>query len=183
MGLWSWLSERGLLPEQQGRRTAPESGSHYPAQPDSAFDYRLEHWDAGKEGGRGYLVVRNADGQTLSWHTLPRSHGLESISVVGEKYEGRLDALQSAAFSPGRALRLVREPDNPYDANAVAVYDAAGSLHVGYLPKEHAARIATQLDAGQSYQCYSMWEGIKDGRRIQLRLLLLDENASVVVPQ
>ena len=127
MGISSWLFPR---PQARTPRDAPPE---YAAQPDSPFDCRLEYRDAGKGYGRGYFVVRNADGEALSWRTLPKSHGLESINVVGEQY--RLDALQDAAFSPGRPLRLVREPDNPYDANAVAVYDAEGSLHVGYLPR------------------------------------------------
>ena len=181
MGLWSWLFGRGVLIELQGRRTTGGSRPHYVAQPNSPFDYRLEYRDGGKKYGRGYVVVRNADGQALSWRTLPRSHGLESIQVVGEQYHK--GALQSAAFTPGRPLRLVREPDNPSDTNAVAVYDAEGTLHVGYLPKEDTTRIAKKLDAGKDLRCYSMWEEIEDGRRVQLRLLLLGENASVAVPE
>lgn len=175
MGLRSWMADLGLVSKQ--------GGPHYAAQPDSPFQYRLEHWDARKERGRGYLVVRNADGQTLSWHTLPRSHGLESISVVGEKYKGRLEALQDRAFSPGRPLQLVREPKNPYDPNAVAVFDAGSTLHVGYLPKGDAARITKELDAGKDLRCYAMWETLEGRRRVQLRVLLLGENASVEIQE
>ena len=181
MGLWSWLAERGLLPEQQARREARGSGPRYAAKPDCPFDYRLEYRPASEDHGRGFMVVRNADGQVLRWRTLPKSQGLESVNVVGEKY--RLDALQDEAFTPGRPLQLIREPDNPHDPNAVAVYDVEGSLHAGYLPKDTAVRIAKKLDAGTNLRCYSMWEVIEGGRRVQLRLLLLSEDASVNMPQ
>jgi hypothetical protein len=56
-----------------------------------------------------------------------------------DEYLGRV------AAEKGRALRwftarLVPEPDNPYDANAIAVYSGAGK--VGYLPRERAPEYA-----------------------------------------
>lgn len=42
----------------------------------------------------------------------------------------------------------MREPDNPHDANAIAIYaDGTGKL-VGYVNKQNAARLATLMDAG-----------------------------------
>jgi len=181
MGLWSWLSERGLLPEQQARQTAPGSAPQYAAQPDSPFRYRLDYRDAEEGFGRGYLVVRNADGRVLRWRTLPKSQGLESVAVVGEQY--RLDALQDEAFAPGRPLRLVREPENEYDPNAVAVCDAEGRLQAGYVPRTEAERIGKKLEADAGLRCYSVWELTdEDGRRVQLRILLLGDDASIEPP-
>ncbi len=48
---------------------------------------------------------------------------------------------------PGR-LRLLREPENPHDPNAVRVA-LAGGLPLGYLPREVAAGIAPLIDAGE----------------------------------
>ena len=54
-------------------------------------------------------------------------------------------------FGPERAERgelrtyawLILEPENPHDANAVAVY--IGQRHVGYIPRELAAEVSPQL--------------------------------------
>ena len=46
----------------------------------------------------------------------------------------------------GDRLQLVREPDNPYDANAVRVQWRGRTL--GYLPRRDNAAVARQLDRG-----------------------------------
>ncbi len=54
-------------------------------------------------------------------------------------------------MTPGRQVALVREPDNPADAHAVAVWvidDEQRSWRVGYLDRTVAARIAPRIDAG-----------------------------------
>lgn len=50
------------------------------------------------------------------------------------------------AIDPGEPLRLEREPGNPYDACAIAVYSARGKI--GYLGRERAEFIAPLIDAG-----------------------------------
>ena len=55
------------------------------------------------------------------------------------------------ALGPGRPVSLVREPENPADAHAVAVWvsdDEQRSWRVGYLDRTVAARIAPLIDAG-----------------------------------
>jgi len=47
---------------------------------------------------------------------------------------------------PGDRLDLVREPDNPHDANAIRVL-WKGQL-LGYLPRRENAAVARQLDRG-----------------------------------
>ena len=47
---------------------------------------------------------------------------------------------------PGDLLDLVREPDNPYDANAVRIEWRGRKL--GYLPRRDNAAVARQLDRG-----------------------------------
>jgi hypothetical protein len=42
------------------------------------FDYILEPCEF--ENGRGFVVVRLADGQHLRWQTLPRRKGLQSMN-------------------------------------------------------------------------------------------------------
>ncbi len=83
----------------------------------SDFDYTLKRSEF--ENGRGFVVVRLADGQHLRWQSLPCGEGLESVNVVGEQY--RSDAIQDPCFAPGNEIALEREPSNPYDPNAIAV--------------------------------------------------------------
>lgn len=51
---------------------------------------------------------------------------------------------------------LVREPDNPYDSQAIAVHvPALGERGmVGHIPKVMAARIAPEMDAGVPWAAY-----------------------------
>jgi hypothetical protein len=54
-------------------------------------------------------------------------------------------------FTPGQALQLAREPDNPHDPLAVRV-DWQGRK-LGYLPRSRNAPIARHLDAGEALTC------------------------------
>lgn len=64
-----------------------------------------------------------------------------SSKIVGIRhYEG-------ADAAAERRIRLRREPENPHDANAIAVFNHRG-VQVGYLPREEAAWLAPLLDSG-----------------------------------
>lgn len=59
--------------------------------------------------------------------------------IAGVSYkEGAFARLQS--LKSGHRLSLVREPQNQYDKNAVAVFDTDG-LHLGYVPAPDAGAI------------------------------------------
>jgi hypothetical protein len=47
----------------------------------------------------------------------------------------------------GERLWLLREPNNPYDTNAVSVWGQAGEL-IGYINRELAVDLAPQMDRG-----------------------------------
>jgi hypothetical protein len=51
----------------------------------------------------------------------------------------------------GEMLRLVREPDNPHDARAVAIYYEDD--RIGYVPRNQNHNIAGQLDQGKWLDC------------------------------
>jgi hypothetical protein len=44
---------------------------------------------------------------------------------------------------------LVREPENPYDPNAVSV--RLGNIHMGYLPKSISQKLAPLMDNGRRF--------------------------------
>ncbi len=50
---------------------------------------------------------------------------------------------------PGELLQLVREPDNPYDANAVRV--AWRGRKLGYVPRRQNAALAWAMDRGEAF--------------------------------
>lgn len=66
--------------------------------------------------------------------------------VAGVTFEGRQSHL--ARMHGAEPCRIVPEPDNPHDANALAVHVALsnGVQHVGYVPRDAAAQIAPMLE-------------------------------------
>lgn len=59
-----------------------------------------------------------------------------------------------SAFEVGTTLKIEREPENPYDQNAIKVmFDLDGRpVHVGYIAKEDAIYIAPHLDEGSVFE-------------------------------
>ncbi|MBX9244319.1 HIRAN domain-containing protein [Actinotalea ferrariae] len=68
-------------------------------------------------------------------------------------YEG---AVTKTSLQPGTTLRLVREPENQFDPNAVAIYPARGRECLGYVNRQNAARLARRLDAGEEFTAITM---------------------------
>lgn len=55
-------------------------------------------------------------------------------------------------LNSGEELYLVRYPDNPYDANCIAVNSATGQ--VGYISKDLAKTLAPLMDSGTTLCCF-----------------------------
>lgn len=66
------------------------------------------------------------------------------IKLKGTRYDGRSERIENVHIDD--EVQLVREPENPHDANAINVRNHEGSL--GYVPKEFAAFLAPLMDAG-----------------------------------
>lgn len=68
------------------------------------------------------------------------------FKVSGVTFEGRQSLIEKLDIDD--PVKLIPEPENPYDKNAIAVHIAhAGEIwHVGYMPKAEAAMYATILD-------------------------------------
>lgn len=92
------------------------------------------------------------------------------IPVAGVSF--RLESLDDPSFEPGLSLTLVPEPENEHDPNAVAVWNAARTLQVGYVPRE----IAPELAGNE--QAVSLWR--VDGG---LRVLIVPADAWVGRPR
>jgi hypothetical protein len=98
----------------------------------------------------GYQLVEAESGRYLA-RDAPElaARGLRVAGVAGA---GRhhAAALESDAAAPGRPLELRRDPQNEHDANAIAVHAGDGD-QVGWVPREIAAELAPDLDAGRSW--------------------------------
>lgn len=62
------------------------------------------------------------------------------LGLVGMKYRPPADQVVRS-LQTGDQVTLIREPNNPYDPNAIAVM-----LHLGYVPKASAALLAQKMD-------------------------------------
>lgn len=71
-------------------------------------------------------------------------------------------AVKAGDFSPGTPVRLVREPDNEHDPNAIAVYAIDGKGPAGYVNKQNAARLAKMIDSGEPLEAIAI-RGAKPG--------------------
>ena len=67
--------------------------------------------------------------------------------IMGVSFEGRQDIV--AGIVPGVDLQLEREPENPFDGNAIAV--RYGTMQLGFLRKQIAKHLAPLIDAGIGY--------------------------------
>ncbi len=73
--------------------------------------------------------------------------------VVGESRvnpDGRRRQDILCDVEPGDAVELIREPDNAYDANAIAV--RVGGETVGYIGRDDAVELAPLLDARRPHR-------------------------------
>ncbi|KQR83472.1 HIRAN domain-containing protein [Sphingomonas sp. Leaf343] len=76
-----------------------------------------------------------------------------SLAVVGLDHANRDRSnrrFEMALCTHGEPIRLVREPKNKADENAIAVVSARG-IQLGYITSLRAALIARWLDAGEAY--------------------------------
>ena len=55
-----------------------------------------------------------------------------------------------SSLKVGKSLKLVREPDNDHDPDAVAVY--FGKSQLGYIPRAENNAIAQMLDRGETLE-------------------------------
>jgi hypothetical protein len=119
----------------------------------------------------GYFLRDAASGEIVEWSD-PRFH---VVPVAGASY--RLDALQDEAFAPGRRLVLAREPQNPHDPNAIAIWDEKRRVQAGYVPAE----LAPELRGDE--QAVALREFRDAERRVGLRVLIAPADAWIQQPR
>jgi len=125
-----------------------------------------------ERAGDGYRL-RDAATEELVRDEDERIH---VVKVAGVSFRG--DELQDEAFSPGRRLALVAEPDNEHDPHAIAICDAEQRRQAGYVPAE----LARELHA-EDWQAVALREFFEDGKRSGLRVLLAPRDAWIGTPR
>ncbi len=77
------------------------------------------------------------------------------VVVVGTGYEGRAEIIRRH-IEEGQEVFLVREPENQYDSNAIAVYVEVRKMfkktrkQIGYLKEKRAKTLSKRMDDGES---------------------------------
>lgn len=103
--------------------------------------------DAWLERVRDRLLVVTPDGWVNPKSPTAASRaGIWSFTLRGTVHHE--SAALRGDFTPGARVRLVREPDNPHDPNAIAVYAEGTRNLAGYVPRGYAKRLAKVLDSG-----------------------------------
>ena len=112
--------------------------------------------DGGEVWVAGYQLV-DAEGRYLG-REAPElvDAGLRIAGIAGARAHHD-EALQSEAAAPGKPVRLRRDADNEYDANAISVETERGET-LGFVPRELAAEIAPHLDKGDVYSALVLRE-------------------------
>jgi hypothetical protein len=127
---------------------------------------RLRLWLERSRDGSGFHLRDAETEEPVRWED-PR---IRVVPAAGVSY--RPEALADVSFDPGRRLRLVAEPENPHDPNAVAIWNEAGTVQVGYVPAE----VAPELSGDE--QAVSLWR-VEGG----LRVLLAPPDAWIGTPR
>jgi HIRAN domain len=125
-----------------------------------AVVFEERYWypeDGGVVWLAGYAVVDPDSGAFLA-RDAPElaARGLRVTGVAGAARH-HAGALASDAAAPGRPLVLRRDAGNEHDANAIAV-DTPGGDQLGWVPRELAAELAPQLDAGAPWSALALRE-------------------------
>jgi hypothetical protein len=154
-----------------GRAAAPEFGRFKLVPADDGYvkeagDQRLR--------GRGFHIHTLNDGIGVAWRELGLwENGVLVATIAGARYRPRM--LQSPVTAPGKPLRLVRDPRNVHDPNAVQVHavSQASDTLVGYVPRGDAPAVAAALDQGHGLHACVLWEWIgEDDKRDSLVMVI-----------
>jgi hypothetical protein len=107
-----------------------------------------------RRGDRLVIIPDGAPGEMVN----PRSTRLYRLGIYSFGLRGTAhheSAVRAGDFRPGRRVRVVREPDNEHDRNAIAVYAQGADQPAGYVNRQNAARLAKLLDAGEELTAIS----------------------------
>lgn len=95
--------------------------------------------------------------------------------LAGVTFEGRQEIV--GRVDAGMPLRLERQPDNPFDPNAIALFEPRGE-QIGFLNRRLAGALAPALDAGVVYDVVvTEVTGGEEGRSLGVNVLVSRRDA------
>jgi len=103
-------------------------------------------WLLGKCGAWIY-----SDKKTIGGRRATQTFHSKIVGVTHHNSNGTSRQKHLKRLSEGQTLRVVRDRDNEYDPNAIAVYD--GRRQLGYLSRDLAEQFASVLDNGGAIEC------------------------------
>jgi hypothetical protein len=86
-------------------------------------------------------------------------------TIVGTRFRGPKAVAALARLRPGDRLRLVREPENEHDPDAVAVY--SGTTHLGYIPRGVNRDVADRIMSADSVAAIVTAEAIVEREEVR----------------
>jgi hypothetical protein len=117
--------------------------------------YEERYWyphDGGVVWIAGYQLVDPESGRYLAGDAPEVAAAGLVVATVAGAARHHAEALDDDdAAAPGRPLALRRDPANEHDPNAIAVHPDGGGAQLGWVPREAAAPIAADLDAGRPW--------------------------------
>jgi hypothetical protein len=124
------------------------------------------------EFGGGFSLQHSTEGYDVGWRYLdPQRHGA-CVARVGDTQQ-HTDVMQLAAFAPGEPVQLRLEPDGPDGAEAIGVWDEAGTVRVGTIARQNHFDVRAVLFGDAPVQALVLWDWrTEDGRRTGLNLLV-----------
>lgn len=187
MGLFNWLFPKTSRPTRVAPGLPESWLTPTPQIPDTPRKVRPKVRPKKQKSGRFTLIEADfdpdGDKTDLMWfgfhirdekglavpYDRAREFGLNIFNVAGVTY--RPDMLQRDCFKPGTTVKLLAEPDNKHDPNAVSVWDQYGSWMVGYVPREQNRRVRAAIEKADQ-QALVLAEQRKDGKRVSLTVMV-----------
>ena len=136
--------------------------------------------DGGQVWLAGYHVVDPGSGSYLARDAPALTERGLRVAAVAGAARHHAEALGSDALAPGQPLVLRRDAANPHDANAIAVFPAGGGEQAGWVPRELAAEIAPDLDAGRPWSAVVLREQRPSPRDPRSGLTMLLASAEAI---
>ena len=134
----------------------------------------------GKLGASLGLLVFGGNNTQVKAMQPPEPLSLCKCPVAGfQYYQGPF--INAADLKPGQPLKLQREPDNPYDSQAISIHTQSSSK-LGYVPRTHNPVPAGLMDKGRilTAKLISMSPGIQQGDVLMVELLMIPGDHQVL---
>jgi hypothetical protein len=98
---------------------------------------------------------------------MPSTDKIAVLPIRGLRYYGVLKAREAGHLVVGAGLKLVCQPHNPHDSNAVSIAISVSGEMLGYVPREVAGEYSAALRKGLVRQAriHSVGSGGTTGNR------------------